>query len=367
MIFFVSGGFLVWASRTPVMATDLGLTTATMSAVVFSLAVGAVVGLPLAGVVIHRLGSTAVIRWSLVANGLALSWVGLASSVWQLAAALGVLGICVSLLDVAQNTAAAQVEAVIGRQIMSTFHGVWSLGGLAGALTGVLAADVPVSVHFPLVAVVLVGVGLPFTWWLLPAAPTPPAERGRAWNRPLLVLGVLVSAILLCEGAANDWTSFYLHNTLGATEATSALAFAVFSLTMAGGRFVGDHLVARWGRRAYLRACGLVAGIGFPPALLVTDPAAGMIGFALLGLGVAGVVPTVFSAAASFHARPAAALATVSTLGYLGLLAGPPLIGALATVSSMRFALSLLVVFPLVLALCANQISNERRSSSTVD
>jgi MFS family permease len=149
---------------------------------------------------------------------------------------------------------------------------------------------------------------------------------------------------LLCEGAANDWSAVHIRDTLGGSPAAAASGFAAFSLTMTAGRLLADRLAARFGAVAFLRGAALLAGAGFAATLPAGGPVAGIAGFALLGAGLSGVVPTLFSLAARTPGHPAAAISTVSTIGYLGFLAGPALIGVLAAVGGLRWALAALVV-----------------------
>jgi MFS family permease len=273
-----------------------------------------------------------------------------------LAPSLGVLvlatlayGAANGALDVAMNTQGTSVEHRAGRLILSSLHAGFSAGGLVGALLGAAAAagDVDVRVHLAIVGGLALAIGLPITRSLLPAE-ADAAPEGPSFARPsraLWALGILAFCCLLAEGAAADWSAVYVEDALDAPAAQAALAFAAFSATMTLGRLAGDRLAAAFGSVRLLRACGLIAGIGIGGALLLAVPGAAIVGFALLGAGLSVVVPIVFrSAAAVPGAAAGPSLAAVSTLGYLGFLAGPPLVGGIAELTSLPAALSVVVV-----------------------
>lgn len=219
-----------------------------------------------------------------------------------LAAALALLGACKGLLDVSMNAQAAAVERRVGRVLMSSFHALFSLGGVAGALLAAGAmwtgmSDVAHVAAASLVALAAVTVALTR---LGPACPGPAearAARARL-SRSLVGLGILALLGLLAEGAMADWSAVYLRDTLGARPALAAGGFAAFSLATAAGRFTGDAVVGRFGGSRVLRASGAVAAAGLAGALLVGHPAAGIVGCALVGLGIANIIPVLFSAAA---------------------------------------------------------------------
>ncbi|MCE6998240.1 MFS transporter [Saccharothrix sp. S26] len=355
VVFFVNGAmFSGWASRVPAIADRVGAGPAAIAIAVFGLSAGAVVGLPLAGALVTRFGSTAVVRAVLVGYAAALAAVGLAPTLALLTVALVGLGIGNGMLDVAMNTAAVEVERRYPRQVMAAFHAQFSFGGLAGSLIGAGAAAVGASpaAHLPVVAVVLAAIGLTAAFGLLPTSPEREAV-GRSSprrDRRLVVLGLLVLCSLLCEGAVYDWSAVYLRDEAGGSPAVAALGFAAFSLSMACCRLVADRLVDRVGRVRYVRAAGVLAAAGLALALLGPGATAGVVGFGLVGLALAGVVPTLFSAAAEGRDNPAGAIAVVSTIGYLGFLAGPALIGGIAAVSSLRPAVAALVVLALAVS-----------------
>ncbi|MGI8797742.1 MAG: MFS transporter [Pseudonocardia sp.] len=367
VVFFVNGAaFAAWASRVPAIRGELGLSDAQLGLALLGLAVGAVLGLPAAGVLVARWGSVAVVRASLVIFCGSLALLPWSAGLVWLTLALTALGLGNSVLDVSMNTHGVEVERGYGRQILGGFHALFSFGGLAGALAGSAAAATGVSPrqHLTVAAFVLVTVGLGATRFMLPGQRDMGTVRQGLVrpDRTLWVLGAVAFCCMLCEGVANDWSAVYVQDGLGGSPAVAAAAFAAFSLTMAVGRLFADRVAMRFGRPRFLAVAGVLAGGGFGLGLAVPTPLAAVIGFALLGAGLAGVVPAMFSAAAEGREQAAPAISTVATMGYFGFLAGPPLIGALAQASSLRAALLVAVVL-LVISLPAGAVvlSNESR------
>jgi hypothetical protein len=290
-------------------------------------------------------------------------------------------------LDVSMNAHGVTVEREVGRPILSSFHAAFSLGGLGGALLGAGGAAAGIDVRVELAALgalsaVLAAVA---TRRLLPAsadvrtasvatgaavaAPggdgetaadraavsgTPSSHR-RGPDRRLALLGVLAFCCLLCEGAAADWSAVYVDRSLSASAAVGGLAFAAFSVTMVAGRLVGDRLTERFGSAALVRRGSIVAAVGLATALVLGTPAAALVGFACLGAGLSIVIPQVFRAAAGSTevGGSGPALAAVTTIGYTGFLAGPPLIGAVAELTSLPLALGLLPLLTVAIAVLA--------------
>jgi fucose permease len=241
---------------------------------------------------------------------------------------------------------AIAVERRGGFPIMSSFHALFSLGGLVGAAVAGLAMfeHVPPVAHVLVVSLsmaTIVAIAVPSL-----AVPAPgTASSGGVFVRPprtLLALGLLALCGLLAEGAMADWSAVYLRDVLGATSGTAALGFAAFSFAMAGGRFAGDGLARRWGAVRVLRTSSTFASVGLALALLLHDTSAAVIGFGAVGLGISNIVPLVFRAAGHASGVPAGtALAAVATLGYFGGLAGPPIIGMLSEALGLSAALGM--------------------------
>jgi MFS family permease len=309
-----------------------------------AMAVGALLGIPAAGWAAGRIGSRAVVRASAITFFAALALPVLAPSLPLLVAALFVLGASNGALDVSMNAQAAAIEARWPRPIMSAFHGTWSVGGLAGAGAAALALRLGVTPAMHVLGAAALFGGATGVALL---ALLPPTEdvRGdtRGVRRPtgaLVGLGTIALLALMAEGAMGDWSAVYLEHSLGTSASTAALGFAAFSLTMAAGRFLGDALVARWGNATIVRATAGTGALGFATALALGHPLAAIAGCAAVGLGLANLIPIVFRAAGRLPGVAASeGIAAVGTAGYVGFLAGPPLIGLTAEVATLPGAL----------------------------
>ena len=361
-----------WAPRLPAIKESLGLSDGELGTALVGLAIGLVVGTRVAGAPIDRFGSRPVMRAGFPLLAATLLLPGLAGNGVTLFLALLVLGVASGALDVAMNAQGIEVERVLGRPILSGLHGLWSLGlGLgAGGAALAAAAEIDPLPHFAIVAAVLAAASAVLLRGLLSAEHHVREDHEREervavpWTLPLLLLGVIAFCSFVGEGSASDWSAVYMTQELGTSAALGALAFAAFAVTMAAARFAADPLRVRWGNVALARGGSLVAAAGMALGLVVHEPAAAIAGFALLGLGLAAVVPIAFSAAGELDPRATGRLVgRVATLGYVGSVAGPIAIGWLAEATSLRAALGLVVVLALVIAVSAGNCRQPGRSA----
>jgi len=294
---------------------------------------------------------------------------GLAGSLAALFVSLFVLGLASGALDVAMNAQGIEVERHVGRPILSGLHGLWSVGLGIGAGVAALAAAIgadPLE-HFAVVAALLALTSIVFLRGLLAARTREPGEPDEEhvsvrWTLALVALGVIAFCSFVGEGAAADWSAVYMTQELGSSEALGAVAFAAFAVTMAIARFAADPLRGRLGNLVLVRGGSLIAAVGLGLALLVHEPVAAIAGFSLLGLGLAPVVPIAFSAAGDLDPRATGRLVgRVATLGYVGSVAGPIMIGWLAEATSLRTALGLVVVLAVAIAVSARAATPGRR------
>ncbi|WP_027882187.1 MFS transporter [Meiothermus rufus] len=357
LIFFICGFvFAAWVSRIPAIKESLGLHTGELGLVLLGAPLGLVLAMPLTGGLIAQWGSRPVLVLSALANGLLLPPLALAPSGWVLAVALFAFGFANAAMDISMNTQAVEAEKRYARPIMSSFHALFSLGGLAGAALGGAAAAAGIG---PLAFFSWVAIGLlpPILWARTHLLPVRPAARGPrfVWPRgALLGLGLIVFCTGLGEGAVADWSAVYMKQVIDSNEAVAALAFSAFSLAMVLGRLTGDALTHRLGAVMLARMGGLLAAAGFFTVLLASRPSVALGGFALVGLGYCTLFPLVFSSAGRVAGvPPGVALASVATLGYLGFLLGPPLIGLVAHTTSLRVSFGLVAALALVIALLA--------------
>jgi MFS family permease len=364
VVFFANGaGFASWVSRIPAVRQALSLSDGQLGSALFALGAGALVAFPLAGRGCAVLGARTLTLAASFAYCFVLPHPALVGLLPSLALSLFVLGAASGAMDVAMNALAAEVEMRRGRPIMSSLHGMWSAGGLAGAMAGGLMARWQVSpaLHLGGVALLLALAVFAARRGLPPSeVPEPSPSSAPRFARPdaaMAGLGGIVFCSFLIEGAMADWSGVFLHDTLGTTAAVAALGYAAFSLTMMGVRFAGDALVARLGPVKPLRLANALAALALAFALWTGHAAAALVAFALVGLGVATVAPLVFGAAARRARRgPGHGIAAMATVGYGGFLLGPPAIGWLAEATSLRVALMLLAALAAVIALLTHHL-----------
>lgn len=343
--FFVNGALLAaWVSRIPSVQTTLNLSEGALGIVLLGMGTGVLVALSLAGGLIGRFGSRFVTIAGAIAMVVFLPFLALAPNAITLWIALFLFGAATSTMDVAMNDQAVLVEQRSQKPLMSSFHGSWSIGALAGAMLGAGIAGLsfgPIP-HFIFASTLFFILMALVSRYLLPTEGK--KEKGESMFRlpPRVVwpLGAIAFCAAIGEGAMADWSGVYLNRTFQTTVAFAALGFAAFSLTMTIGRFAGDWLAAKFNPVPVVRFGGLLAFIGIMAAIITTEPFVVLLGYAAVGLGVANVVPLSFSAAGKLSNLPAGVgIAGVATIGYAGFLAGPPLIGLIAEATSLRFAM----------------------------
>jgi predicted MFS family arabinose efflux permease len=371
VVFFIDGAlFATWVSRVPALATRTHADSAELGLALLGPAVGALVAMPTIGRFLPGRSSRRFCRVSMAALAGSLALPALATSVPVLAGTLLLVGLANATLDVSMNANGVSVERHIGRPILSSLHAAWSFGGFTGAGLGALAAATRLGLAADLggAAVTFGTIGLAATSWLLPADHDADAEapRLRVLRLPnrLALIGAACFFSFLAEGGAADWSAKLVRDDLAGTAALGAAAYAAFSLAMGTGRLMSDAVWTRLGPVKLLRRFSLLASAGFAASLAIGTAPVAIVGFAALGLGLSGVVPTLFrSAAGQPGVATGPALAAVSTLGYTGFLAGPPLVGGLAQLTSLRVACGLFVLAGLlVLALSSAAKSPARKT-----
>jgi MFS family permease len=371
-VLFAMDGFVfgTWAARIPDVSAQVGASHSSLGVAVLCLSLGALLCMQLTGVLSARLGTgrVTVVAAALVCVAMALP--GMATSVAQLCVALFFFGAATGAVNVAANSLGVQVEARYGRPILPSLHAGFSFGGLAGALVGgLLSVFVGVAPH--LVGVTVVGLAL--LVWIGPTlagagegAPPiradrstdqQPDPRGGAPTAVLVVLGAVAGCTAYGEGALTDWGALYLREDLGATPVLAAAGYAGFSLAMACGRLVGSKLVVSLGEDKLLVGGTLLAAAGMLIAAWSGSVTVALAGFVLVGLGLANVFPLAIARAGALGGASGVALA--STVGYGGLLGGPPLLGFLAEHTGLPIALSTVSVFAVVAGVLVRSLRGE--------
>jgi len=386
-LFFLTGlCFASWASRIPAIQQTLHLSEGGLGSVLLALPIGSMISMPVAGYMISRFGSKNVVMIAGICYAMVLPVLGMAQAAWQLFAILMLFGFMGNMANIAVNTQAVAVEALYGRSIMASFHGLWSLAGFTGAAIGAFMSGQRIAPyqHFLVItaiAAVIVAVSAKHT-----VAHTPLKEKvkpllqgeklslGRkikigllklisnlrnSWRlvMSLMVLGIIAFCSMICEGTMFDWSGVYFKKVVEAPDGMAGIGYAAFMSTMASFRFIADWLTTRMGHRRVLLLSGILTAAGLLIAVLLPYFATAIFGFLLVGAGVSSVVPLVYSAAGkSKKAEPGVALATVSTVGYLGFLIGPPLIGFVAQASSLSISFSIIAVMGICIAIMGSRI-----------
>jgi MFS family permease len=362
---FVLNGALygMWASRIPAIATRFGLDAGDLGLLLLLLAGGAIAAFPLAGRLADSMGAAHVTLRTAIAYAAALALVGLVPNVTTLALALFLFGATHGAMDVAMNTWAGEAERHIGRPVMSSFHAMFSLGAGFGAASGFAAEwfDVSIAAHFVIGSgvIAIVTLGCARIRWTSPkqigtgTTPLFPIPRG-----PLIAVGLIAFCASMGEGAMVDWSALFLVDIAQVDPARAALGYTVFSVAMVATRLVGDQVTRAFGPVTTARIAGAFATAGTLCVVVFATYGMALLGFALMGIGYAVIMPLAFSRAANdLHLPPGTAIASVATLGYGGLLLGPPLIGFIAHATTLRTGLAVLALLAGLIVVLANAVS----------
>lgn len=369
VVFGVLGAmFATWAVRIPAVSNSLALSEGDIGIALLGLASGSVIGLVTSGILVSRYGGQRVIRVGLGVYSLALLCIAFATGLATLVGVVLVFGFGKGLVDVAANAQGVRIERAYSGQIMGSFHALFSGGGLVGAGLGAVATSAGLSVqtHFALVGITLLIAGFVASRWLLPKNPTTNAGPAVTLpSRKLVGFCVISFCALFIEGVGNDWSAVFLETSAGASATVAALGFAAFSCTMMLGRFLADRAVEWAGPKQFLRLTAVVAAIGVGLTLLA-QPILTLIGFGVLGLGLAGIMPVALSVAGTHDPDTPTeqAIAAVSTAGYAGFAVGPVVIGLIAEATSLRVAFVPALGLTALVVVCAGFLPTAIRAAS---
>jgi len=347
--FFTAGiTFASWASRIPDVKLKLQLNEAELGAILFALPAGALLSLPISGWMVSKWGSRTVMLAAALLYPLVLAFLGTAETIFMLTSILFLFGFLGNTMNISVNTQAIAVEGLYGRSIMASFHGIWSLAGFSGAAVGtlIIAGGFDPLQHFMIVALVMIGLALIMKFGRMP-------KDAVLGNQPLFVkpdqallkLGLISFCCMAAEGTMFDWSGIYFQKIVQAPKGLVTLGYSAFMGTMALGRFLGDGLVLRFGRKEILQASGVMIAAGLLIAVFFPTIIWATIGFLLVGLGVSSVVPIVYSQAGKSTTMSAGmALAAVSSIGFLGFFIGPPLIGFIAEAFGLQWSFGIIAL-----------------------
>ena len=350
-------GYGTWTSRMPAIKASLGLNDSQVGVVLLFAAIGSILSFPVTAAALHKLGS----RGASLLSGVMLAGVlvafGLAPS-WAIACAvMGVYGVLASTMDVAMNAQGVEVERATGEPVMSRLHAAFSLGTMAGAFFAFCITSFTTSVplHFAVAAlVVLAGTVLPRAGLIADAKPITGGTRSFALPRgAALLIGAMAFLGMIAEGSMVDWSTLYLKERADASQQAATLGIVSLQGAMLVTRWFGDRARARWGARRLLFGGSLLAGLSLAVALLVGGVAPALLAFALFGIGVATVSPCVYAAGAR---EGGVALAAVMTLGSLGFLVGPLMIGAVAQATNLSWGMAVVATAAILLALMSRRV-----------
>jgi MFS family permease len=360
-LFFFGMGFCfaTWASRIPDIKSALQLSEAALGTLLFAMPIGQLFAMPFSGKVVTKYGSRTITLIGLVLYAACLPLIGLATEKWQLAVGLFLFGLFGNFCNIAVNTQGVYTQQLFDKPIIGSFHGSWSLAGFCGALTGLLMLALELSVfqHFVVAFVFVLGIIATNQKFMIRAKSKQESEKSTYsfWKNPdknLLLLGVICFCGMASEGIMFDWSGVYFKEIIKAPGALVVLGYTTFMISMASGRFLSDFLVARYGARKVLIISGLVISTGLYTAVLLPYIIPCTIAFMLVGFGVSNVVPIIFNVAGNSKTVPTGiALTIVTSISFLGFLMGPPLIGYIAELTSLKHSFAIIGIFGVLVSL----------------
>ncbi len=360
--FFLAGiCFFSWASRIPNIQSRLQLNNAALGGILLCLPIGLLTSLPIAGFLVAKYGSRIIVIISATLYAVTLPMLGFAITSTQLMITLFVFGFGGNLLNISMNTQAVGTEKFFEKPIMAFYHGIWSMGGFTGGAIGTLMVRFQIIpfYHFLCITGFSLLVVLVFSGHLI----RKDADRNvkqPIFARPdksILNFGLIAFCAMICEGAMSDWSGVYFAKVVKPGAAWVTVGFTAYVTTMATGRFFGDWVAFRLGIKKMLQLSGALTASGLLLAVFFPNFITATIGFLLVGAGVSSVVPMIYSAVGkSKLMSPGVAIAAASTIGYLGFLFGPPFIGFIAQVTSLRISLGLIAVMGTMIAVIASGV-----------
>jgi MFS family permease len=364
--FFISGfGYAAWAARIPAIRQDFHLSDSMLGTLLFAMPVGLLCTLPITNYLLGKYSSRSIMLFGSLAFNVALFITGFAESIWQLAILLFCFGSSRNLLNLSMNANAVGVQKLYDRSIITSFHGIWSIAGFSGALLGyaMTSFDIGVRWHFAVVSFMMSAMTIYFSQYILYERPKKTKKTLFALpERHLLRFAFIVFICMACENTMYDWSGVYFQKTMHASQPMATAAFSVYMIAMTAGRFLGDRVVNRIGVARTLYYCAITLATGFAIAVLFPYPATGFLGFLLCGFGVSCVSPLVFSLAGrSVKFGSAAALASISSISYLGFLMVPPLVGFISEGAGIRVAFASIGIMAIVMIVLTSGIRQDDR------
>jgi MFS family permease len=353
VFFFISGfGYSSWASRIPAIKAQLHLSEAQFGAVLFAFPVGLMLTMPFTGRLLNKYSSRYCMLLGAILFNIVLALPGFAAFVWQLVIILLIFGSSRNILNLSMNAQALEVQKLYPKSIMTTFHAVWSLAGFIGAGLGYVMVTQKIAPSFHLLGVSVAMMAV--TAWVYPQTihTEPVKEKKKFFLMPdknLIKFAIICFVSMACENTMYDWSGIYFQNILHASPKWTTAAFVFFMTAVTLGRLLGDYAVFKYGIKPILFYSGIF------PFISTT-----IIGYFLIGIGVSCVVPLVFSIAGkSKSLSNGSALTSISTIGYLGFLIVPPMVGFISQISSMKWAFLIMALLGIIMIFMVNKIATE--------
>ena len=350
LFFFMGICFASWAARIPDIQSKFQLSEGQLGTLLLCLPIGSMVGLPIAGWSVHHYGSRIVILICSFAYALSLPLIGLAPNLWVIAPVLILFGMLGNIMNISLNTQALGLENQLGKSILASFHGVWSMAGFTGAGlgAGMIFLSFSPAAHYVVVALLSILMILLSQKFVINDKQAAGEEGGLVLRKPdslLLRVGLISFLGMMAEGCMFDWSGVYFKKIVEAEPELVSLGYVCFMGSMASGRFVTDKAINRYGKIPVLQVSGILIFLGLLLAVLFPSLYTAALGFLMVGFGVASIVPVSYGIAGrSKLYSPSVALAMVSTLSFFGFLVGPPLIGFIAEAFNLKISFALIAV-----------------------
>jgi MFS family permease len=354
--------FATWASRIPDIKTALHLSEGSLGSLLFDIPLGQLIMMFFSGRLVTRFGSHRILLIAILMYAFSLTNIGLAQNAWQLFLGLFLFGVFANLTNISVNTQGVYTEGLFKRTIMSSFHGMWSLAGFTGAIVGLGALSLGLSTytHFVIIALIVVVLVVFNFKFLIKAKETKVTGKKKGFQKPdstLIWLGVIGFCCMASEGVMFDWSGVYFKDVVKVPGALVILGYTSFMIMMASGRFFGDGLTHKFGRKKVMQISGCMISCGLFTAVFFPFIVPSTIAFMFVGLGVSTIIPTLYSIAGKHPTIPTGeALTAVTSVSFLGFLIGPPIIGHIAEAFGLRFSFAFIGIFGFLIAVMVSRI-----------
>ncbi|MFV8375362.1 MFS transporter [Flavobacterium sp. LB1P71] len=364
VFFFVSGfGYSSWASRIPSIKAQLHLSEAQFGAVLFAFPIGLILTMPFTGRLLNKYSSRYCMLLGAILFNFFLALPGFTAFVWQLVIILLLFGASRNILNLSMNAQALEVQKLYPKSIMTTFHAVWSLAGFAGAGLGYVMVTQNIAPSYHLLGISVAMMAITACFYPMTIQTEPLQEKRKFFSMPdknLIKFALICFVAMACENTMYDWSGIYFQNILHASPKLTTAAFVFFMTAVTLGRFLGDFAVMKFGIKQILLISGVFITVGFLICFLLPFIYPTIVGYFLIGIGVSCVVPLIFSIAGkSKGLSNGNALTSISTIGYLGFLIVPPMVGFISEILSMKWAFLIMAFLGVIMILMVNQISEE--------